>query len=302
MLIIRQKNLCLKKCLNIFYKYEHGVLTMGSGGNYNGITTIEIKDLEDEYVKFLQDLKVCGAKRPERYTFLNMTISLLEVLIKNEIVTEIKGNRTFYRKHWHMMLINGIPGKRNREKMNDYFSAEPVQFEYAIPEFFTYQSFWPVSLIADSFSCVENFIENEFPKSEKFTKNFKLFFNARNDSTHDLGDLDMNLADDIKNHLPNFIETIKKIISTSLEYRQKIEKKSITAEDQRISEAQKKWLDKVNEAVEKNGGCGKCTECKKHRKTRCKNRVVPSNLWYYKNFIFNTRFKTELKNLRSSLK
>ena len=88
MLIIRQKNLCLKKCLNIFYKYEHDVLTMGYGGNYNGTTHMEIKDLEDEYVKFLQDLPVSEmANRPQRYTFLNMTISLLEVLIKNEIAT-----------------------------------------------------------------------------------------------------------------------------------------------------------------------------------------------------------------------
>ena len=304
MLIIRPKNSCLKKCLNIFYKYEHDVLTMGSGGNYNSTTHMEIKDLEDEYVKFLQDLPVSEmANRPQRYTFLNMTISLLEVLIKNEIVTEIKSNLNFYRKSWRMMLIHGKAGDYTLRIINAHYTNFPdFPIHDEIPKFFTYQSFRPISLIADSFSCVENFIEKEFPKSEKFKDTFKYFFDARNGSTHDLGDLDMNLADDIKNNLPSFIEIIKKIISTSLEYRQKIEKKSITAEDQRISEAQKKWLDKVNEAVEKNGGCGKCTECKKHRKTRCKNRVVPSNLWYYKNFIFNTRFKTELKNLRSSLK
>lgn len=303
MLITGTKNSCLKKYLNIFYKYENYMLTMGSGGNYNGTTRIEINDLEDVFVDYLKDLSLSGmVNRPQRYTFLNMTISLLEVIIKNEIVTEIKGNRTFYRKYWHMMLINGIPGKRNGEKMDDYFFAEPVQFEYAIPEFFTYQSFWPISLIVDSFSCVENFIQNEFPKSGKFTKNFELFFNARNGSTHDLDDLDINLADNIKNNLHNFIETIKKMISRSLEYRKKIEKKPITSEDQRILEVQKKWLDKVNEAVEKGGGCGKCKKCKKFKRTRCENRVVPSELWYGKNRQLDEDFEFELKTLRSLLK
>jgi len=328
MLITRPKNLCLKKYLNIFYKYEHYVLTMGSGGNYNGTTRIEINDLEDEYVKYLQDLKVYGnRRRPERYTFLNLTTSLLEVLIKNEIINGIKGNREFYRKYWRMMLINGKPVYRFLK--SNFDSNYPI--EKAIPKFFTYQSFYPISLIADSFSCVENFMEKEFPKSKKFKNRLELFLDGRNDSTHNLKDsVDMNVIDEIREDLPNFIKNIKKIISTSLEYRNSMGKKSSNEDDLRILEAQKKWLDKVNEAIKHRGRlcdkcdicklknldckamndddeeeCGKCDICKS-KKQNCEKRILPSKLWSSmdstRNIVFDDKFLDNFHQLRSLLK
>lgn len=274
MLIIESRNSCLKKYLNIFYKYENYVLTMGYGGNYNDTTIIEIKDLEDEYVKFLQDLKVYGRiRRPERYTFLNMTISLLEVLIKNEITTKIKENREFYRKYWPIMLIKAKDGKWTSEIIDSGNLNKPAYpIETEIPKFFSYQSYYPISIIVDSFSCVEDFMKKEISLPDILQKNLELFFDARNNSTHDLEDLDMDLADDVRNQLPSFIENIKQIISRSLEYGQKMEKKSITKEDKRISDAQRKYLDKIMEPTLNLNG-------KK----------------------FNKEFVTTLKNIRKSL-
>ena len=94
--------------MNIFYKYQIDVITMGIGGDNKYTVSVNIEILESKYVEYLQDLDVLSEDHyPERYTFLNMTISLLESLIKKTITNEIRKNIGFYDKHWRMMLING---------------------------------------------------------------------------------------------------------------------------------------------------------------------------------------------------
>ena len=307
-MLISTRNLFLKKSLNIFYKYEDSKWIMKIGGNNRNNTCMSTSDLKDVYVNHLKEIQVYGNKlKPQRYTFVNMTVSLLEVLIKNKITVEIKNNPEFYLKSWRMMLITGKEESRTKKDFQKMIEdEEPVDIAEGIPKFFTYQSYYALSSITDAFSCVEDFIENEFPNNKKFTENLHALLDARNESTHNLKDtLDMDKADEIKNELDNFIENIEGIIVKSLEYRERITKNLTIPEDQRISDAQKEWLDKVGKTIQEKGGCGQCPSCKKHSRKICSKRAVPGSLWHNvtdQGLEFNEKFIKEFENLRSSLK
>lgn len=280
-------------------------------------TTIEITDIQDVYVEYLQKLDVSDpAKYPERYTFLNLTTSLLEVLIKKEITEGIKNNLNFYKKYWRIMLIYGKSNNHNKNyKFNCKIGKEVVPIEEAIPQFFTYQSFLPYSLIADSFSCIENFIENFIKKEYSnpvLFKNIDDFLDSRNYSTHNLKDYDPTLAEKIRGNIADIIETMKKIIKESLEYGQKMEVPVTTNEQKRISDFQKEWLDKIKYVISNGGPCLTCKSCinSETKYKKCDKGIMPSKYWIFstdkKNkpwkHDYEKKFCKNLCDLRSLLK
>ena len=119
MLVTREIHSCLNTYLNIFYKREVYLEIMDiTGPTSPKEQTAEQLEFSKYYIKFLerQALDDKADHVGERYTFVNLTVSLLEHLMKNIIETNTQHNWDNYKSTWRTLSLES---KYTGELLND---------------------------------------------------------------------------------------------------------------------------------------------------------------------------------------
>jgi hypothetical protein len=280
MLVTGERHSCLNAYLNIFYKYEKYLefMTDITSASFKNQELSEV-DFSKEYVNFLkrQELNSDPDRIGERYTFVNLTISLLEVLMKKRIQYEIENNWTIFSKRWRHLTF-GAKTKPLIKYLPNF-----------IPRTRSYQSRKALDYLLDDFSLIEHFfdyyIERENGKISQRRKNMiNKLYDIRNNSVHELKDYDgesLKIMNEIKSSLDDFIKDMLIVVSTSIDtgnilFNKKFEEWE-SCEEQLCR--QKDRIKKINLAIE-NRGCKICKEHDKRKKERCKHCIKASSLWY----------------------
>jgi hypothetical protein len=306
MLVTREIHSCLNTYLNIFYKREVYLEIMDiTGPTSPKEQTAEQLEFSKYYIKFLerQALDDKADHVGERYTFVNLTVSLLEHLMKNIIETNIQHNWDNYKSTWRTLSLES---KYTGELLNDKTLSESFptkDISFVISSSFSYQSIKALNFLLNNLSFIENFFDYHLEKTsvKKPTFNKKpieKLLDLRNDSTHNLKDYKISENKEIKeiqHDLANVISEILNIVTKSFEARNILFKKKIT--DKTDKEKLRKQIGRMNKILSAfdKGFCKKCTWDTKKDCKYCIN--IPTNVYSPKNKSFKKELEIQINQL-----
>ena len=306
MLVTREIHSCLNTYLNIFYKREVYLEIMDiTGPTSPKEQTAEQLEFSKYYIKFLerQALDDKADHVGERYTFVNLTVSLLEHLMKNIIETNIQHNWDNYKSTWRTLSLESkYTGELlNDETLSESFPTKDISF--VISSSFSYQSIKALNFLLNNLSFIENFFDYHLEKTsvKKPTFNKKpieKLLDLRNDSTHNLKDYKISENKEIKeiqHDLANVISEILNIVTKSFEARNILFKKKIT--DKSDKEKLRKQIERMNKILSAfdKGFCKKCTWDTKKDCKYCIN--IPTNVYSLKNKSFKKELEIQINQL-----
>jgi hypothetical protein len=306
MLVTREIHSCLNTYLNIFYKREVYLEIMDiTGPTSPKEQTAEQLEFSKYYIKFLerQALDDKADHVGERYTFVNLTVSLLEHLMKNIIETNIQHNWDNYKSTWRTLSLESkYTGELlNDETLSESFPTKDISF--VISSSFSYQSIKALNFLLNNLSFIENFFDYHLEKTsvKKPTFNKKpieKLLDLRNDSTHNLKDYKISENKEIKeiqHDLANVISEILNIVTKSFEARNILFKKKIT--DKSDKEKLRKQIERMNKILSAfdKGFCKKCTWDTKKDCKYCIN--IPTNVYSPKNKSFKKELEIQINQL-----
>ena len=279
MLVTRERHSCVNTYLNIFYKHQKYLEFMIdiSSASFKRQESSEV-DFSKEYVNFLkrQELNSDPDRIGERYTFVNLTISLLEVLMKKRIEHEIQNNWGIFEKRWRLLTFGAI------------FPPKQMDIPCKVARTRSYQSLKAINYLLDDFSLIENFfdyyIERDNSKiSQRKKELISKLYGIRNNSTHELEDYQntsVQMMNEIQNNLDDFIKDMLIVVSTSFDTGNILLNKKFeeweSCEEQLCK--QKDRIKKINLAIEKRE-CIICKNYNKYKKEKCKNCIKVSRIW-----------------------
>ncbi len=308
MLVTRKIHSCLNTYLNIFYKREIYLEIMDiTGATSPKDPKAQVENLIQYYVNFLkrQELDDEAEHVGERYTFVNLTVSLLEVLIKLRIEHHIEFNWTNYKSTWRTLSLKPkYTGELLHEKKLSKPSGNgPEHISRVISHSFSYQSLDALNYVLNNLSLIENFfdyyLEKTFIKKPTFNKKLiEKLLNLRNNSTHDLRDYKISKDYEIKEiqqDLDNVILDILNIVTKSFDARNILFKKKITDKsDKEKLHKQKECMNKILLAFTD----GYCKHCSWDSKNDCKYCInIHSRYYSNKNKLLKTELQMQLNKL-----
>ena len=271
--------------MNIFYKHEKYLQLMDITGPASPKEqTAEQLEFAKYYIKFLQRLKLDDEADHvgERYTFVNLTVSLLEYLMKSRIEFNIQHNWENYKSTWRTLSLES---KYTEKLLNDERLSKSVtkkDISCVISSSFSYQSTAALNFLLNNLSFIENFFDYYLEKTsvKKPTFNKELIvklLDLRNDSAHNLKDYKIyenKEIKEIKEDLANVISHILNIVTKSFEARNILFEKKITDKsDKEKLRMQIERKNKILSAFDK----GYCKECTWDTKKDCKYCInIPS--------------------------
>jgi hypothetical protein len=304
MLVTRERHSWLNKYLNIFYKHEKYLEFM----DITKPTVLKSQELSElnfanEYLNFLtrQELDDKDDHVGERYTFVNLTVSLLEVLMKKRIEYHIESNWNNYESTWRTLSL--------QPKFPKYIIksiSEPSQISHAISHSFSYQSLDALNYFLNNLSLIENFFDYHIEKisSKKPQINKKLIevlIDLRNESTHELKDYKLSKKREIqqiKFDLKNVIIDMLNTITASFDTRNILFKKTIT------DKSDKEKLCKQKERMNKIKSTFKDRYCKYCRwNDGCKYCIkIPRGYYWDENKLIKKELANQLKKIGELMK
>ena len=307
MLVIREIHSCLNTYLNIFYKREVYLDIMDiTGPTSPKEQKAEEVELSKYYVQFLkrQELDDEAEHVGERYTFVNLTVSLLELLMKRRIEYHIQYNWENYKSTWRTLSLEP---KYTSDLLNEEELSKsghtPQHISHVISRSFSYQSLDALDYLLNNLSFIENFfdyhLEKTSVKKPTFNKRLiKKLLGLRNNSTHEVRDYKIsenNEIKEIKFDLVNVIMDILNIVTKSFDARNILfEKKIMDKSDKEKLCKQKERMNKILLAFND----GHCKECSRKTKYYCKYCInIPPNYYYSE----NKHLKKELENQLNEL-
>ena len=155
MLVTREIHSCLNKYLNIFYKREVYLDIMDITGPISPKEQkAEEVELSKYYVQFLkrQELDDEAEHVGERYTFVNLTVSLLELLMKRRIEYHIQYNWENYKSTWRTLSLEP---KYTSDLLNEEELSKsghtPQHISHVISRSFSYQSLDALDYLLNNF-------------------------------------------------------------------------------------------------------------------------------------------------------
>jgi len=194
-------------------------------------SNVEIAKLRTDYEIYLKKLDL--TQSTGRWVFVNMTISLMEVLSKDRIknIVDDFEKVSSIEEEWPTLLVHAKPFKK--PKINDN-KRDGCLGNY-ISDQFSYQSSKVLRLVWNDFSLLDEFLL-EYPTTQKMkiiiedSNNclsnktelidyLKNFYQKRNFSAHGMNDYCETDANVIQDHLKEFIDIILDMYAHSLQVR-----------------------------------------------------------------------------------
>ena len=307
MLVTAKRNSCQTTHMNIFYKRGKYLQLMNiTGPTSPKEQTVEQLEFSKYYIKFLerQALDDKADHVGERYTFVNLTVSLLESLMKSRIESNIQHNWEDYKSTWRTLSLEPkyTSDLLNEEELSKSGDT-PQHISHVISRSFSYQSLDALDYLLNNLSFIENFfdyhLEKTSVKKPTFNKRLiKKLLGLRNNSTHELRDYKIsenNEIKEIKFDLVNVIMDILNIVTKSFDARNILfEKKIMDKSDKEKLCKQKERMNKILLAFND----GHCKECSRKTKYYCKYCInIPPNYYYSE----NKHLKKELENQLNEL-
>lgn len=311
MLVTAKRNSCLTTHMNIFYKRGKYLQLMNiTGPTSPKEQTVEQLEFSKYYIKFLerQALDDKADHVGERYTFVNLTVSLLESLMKSRIESNIQHNWEDYKSTWRTLSLESkyTDDLLNEETLPE--SVTPKDISCVISRSFSYQSIKALNFLLNNLSFIENFFDYHLEKTsvKKPTFNKKpieKLLELRNDSTHNLKDYKISENKEIKeiqHDLANVISEILNIVTKSFEARNILFKKKIT--DKSDKEKLLKQIERMNKILSALdvGFCKKCTWDTKKNCKYCIN--IPSVYFSNKQKSFKEELEIQINQLGKLMK
>ena len=218
-MLVTQNYVLLSSCFKFFYNLLDILLIVQPKKT---ITPIRYFTIHGTYKKYLMN-NIDLNKSVDRYIFLNMSISLFEVLIKETIMQKINDSLQSrqFKDEWLTLLMDSYPydplyGETIRN------NKEPQDLGEYISNIFTYDSKKPLEYISKNFSLTHNYLElhkNILKIPPLFLDNIFKFYDLRNKSAHSLADYEPQEIKTIQDNFDYVIEIILGLISNSLDVR-----------------------------------------------------------------------------------
>jgi hypothetical protein len=311
MLVTRERHSCVNAYLNIFYKREIYLEFVDITGPTTPKTQKLLEsDYAHEYLNFLkrQILDDEAEHVGERYTFVNLTVSLLEVLIKKRIEYHIQSNWINYKSTWRTLSLEPAYDANllGKELLSEPSRNTPKHISHVISHSFSYQSLPALNYFLNNLSLIENFFDYHLEKTsaKKPTFNKKLITKLiylRNNSTHELADYKLSKDYEIKEiqfDLENVIMDMLNIITKSFDTRNILFKKKITDElDKEKLSKQKERMNKIYLAFDRRH----CKHCS--HKSKCKYCIkIPAKYYSDENKLIKKDLENQLNRLEKLMR
>ena len=294
---------------DIFYKYQKLLFLMSISKPQQTKTRTDIAQFRTDYEIHLKKLDL--TQSTDRWVFANMTVSLIEVLSKNQIknIVDDFDNVSSIRREWPTLLVHAKPYKM--PKFNDN-NCDSCLGDY-ISDKFSYQSPKVLELAWVDFSLLDNFL-SEYPTTEKMKiiiedsnnclsnksdliKYLMNFYKKRNLSAHGMVDYCETDANVMKDHLEEFIDVILDMYAHSLQVRRRnvdsITIPSLPFDDLTCKKLLKAQID----------FCEKYVDVFELPKNEFKKYANKNDLnFFWLDSKLNCRVKNELKHIQKKLK
>ena len=216
---------------DIFYKYQKLLFLMYISKPQQTKTRTDIAQFRTNYEIHLKKLDL--TQSTDRWVFVNMAVSLIEVLAKDRITNTINDFNTVseIKEEWLTLLIHSKPYSIPKiDHMKDVKNLGRY-----CSNCFSYQSDIVLRLAWSDFSLVSGFLaeipttekmnliirdsSNKLENKQKLFEYFSNFYDKRNDSSHEMIDYDRTEANVIKEHLKEFVDIILDLYTDSLQVR-----------------------------------------------------------------------------------
>ena len=161
-MLLKQDCLLPTECWKIFYNYDPLLFLMSISSPQQTKSNVEIAKLRTDYEIYLKNLDL--TQSTGRWVFVNMTISLMEVLSKDRIknIVDDFEKVSSIEEEWPTLLVHAKPFKK--PKINDN-KRDGCLGNY-ISDQFSYQSSKVLRLVWNDFSLLDEFLL-EYPTTQK---------------------------------------------------------------------------------------------------------------------------------------